>query len=65
MNCENCGEEVEELYELVECKNCEKCWMEYWQSENIGLDTSFKDFLNYTCSPINDTNCEENVGGRE
>ena len=50
--CENCGNDKEELYELAESKCCEDCWLEYWKDNEIGLDTSFNDFLNHTCTKL-------------
>lgn len=49
--CENCKEK-KATHELAGCKSCEDCLMEYWRDNDIGLDTSFDDFLNYTCSKL-------------
>jgi len=51
MKCQQCGGEAE-LYELAEFKCCEGCWKDYWRDEDIGLDTSFTDFLEMTCTKI-------------
>lgn len=51
MKCSNCGEE-KQLYGLAESKCCSDCWLEYWRDNDIGLDTSFEDFLYLTCNKV-------------
>ena len=43
--CGNCEDDVAELYEGLDCVACYDCWMEYWRDNEIGIDTSFNDFL--------------------
>jgi len=50
--CKECNNHVSNLYELVGTIACRNCWHEYWQENDIGEDTSFEDFIRYTCTEV-------------
>ena len=58
MKCDNCKQE-EQLYELVGSKCCSNCWEEYWRDNDIGMDTSFEDFLDHTCTKVKEEEKEK------
>lgn len=53
IRCQNCKKQ-DTLYELAGSKLCRSCWHQYWLDNDIGEDTSFEDFISYTCSEIKD-----------
>ena len=52
MKCGQCKMEKEELWEFCDVNGCYDCLLEYWRDEDMGMNESFEDFLNYTCTKV-------------
>ena len=61
--CEECKEHNAE-YEFQGVKSCWICLKEYWLDNDLGEDTSFNDFLEFSCSKLEQSKKEQENGNK-
>lgn len=56
MKCQNCKEDFkkEDLYKFAGTKACLDCWKEYFMDNELFIDESWNDFVEYTLKCLKD-----------